>query len=53
MYANTYMWIYTYMPEYMREGTDQMDSMWQWKCKMTTEMLQYRSSLLMVINVKQ
>ena len=27
------------MPECMREGTDQMDSVWQWKCKMTTEML--------------
>ena len=39
MYANTYMWIYTCMPECMREGTDQMDSVWQWTCKMTTEML--------------
>ena len=41
MYANTYIWIYTCMPECMREGTDQMDNVWQWK------------SLLMVINVKQ
>ena len=38
-YKRAFLSVCVSMPECMRKGTDQMDSVSQWKCKMTTEML--------------